>query len=375
MQRLPQLPRNNWQERVEELGMLYHTINGEPYWDESACYRFTSAEIDMLDDTTAELHEMCIAAAESIIRDNRFSELKIPSEWVPYIVSSWDNDEPSVYGRFDLCYDGVNPPKLLEYNADTPTALLEASVVQWFWLKDVQPGADQFNSIHEKLIAFWEGGAIGTDQLVHFSCVRDHAEDLGNVEYLRDTAIQGGVATRPLYVEDIGWTAENSCFVDNYNERITTLFKLYPWEWLVSEEFGPHLKDTQMRLLEPAWKMLLSNKALLPILWQLNEGHPNLLEATFDEGVLRNNYVRKPLFSREGANIKLCRGGRITESTGDYGEEGYIFQRYAPLPQFDGNYPVIGSWIIAGEPAGIGIREDKSEITTDRSRFVPHFFS
>lgn len=355
--------------------MQYHTINGEVYWDESACYRFTTAEIDMLDDTTAELQEICIAAADHVIRNNRFAELRIPPEWVPIIVRSWEDDEPSVYGRFDLCYDGVNPPKLLEYNADTPTALLEASVVQWFWLKDIHPEADQFNSIHEKLIAFWQSGAIGTDQLVHFSCVRDHPEDLGNTEYLRDTAIQGMVATRPIYIDEIGWASDSRCFVDNYNELISTLFKLYPWEWLIREEFGPYLREARIRLLEPAWKMLLSNKGILPILWQLNQGHPNLLEATFAEGVLRNNYVRKPFFSREGANIKLCRDGRITESDGVYGEEGYIFQRYAPLPQFDGNYPVIGSWVIAGDPAGIGIREDRSEITTDRSRFIPHYFS
>jgi glutathionylspermidine synthase len=36
-----------------------------------------------------------------------------------------------LYGRFDLAYRGDGPPKLLEYNADTPTALFEAAVVQW----------------------------------------------------------------------------------------------------------------------------------------------------------------------------------------------------------------------------------------------------
>jgi glutathionylspermidine synthase len=40
-----------------------------------------------------------------------------------------------------------------------------------------------------------------------------------------------------------------------------------------------------------------------------------------------------------------------------------------------GNYPVIGSWVIYGESAGIGIREDRQEVTTNSSRFVPHLFS
>jgi glutathionylspermidine synthase len=59
---------------------------------------------------------------------------------------------------------------------------------------------------------------------------------------------------------------------------------------------------------------------------------------------------------------------------GTYGEEGYVYQALAPLPSFAGAHPVIGSWVIAGEPAGIGIRESEGLITTDRSRFIPHFF-
>lgn len=72
------------------------------------------------------------------------------------IVWSWNEEPPAIYGRFDLAYDGIHPPKLLEYNADTPTALLEASVVQWYWLQDVFPKDDQFNSIHEHLVAKWK---------------------------------------------------------------------------------------------------------------------------------------------------------------------------------------------------------------------------
>ena len=46
----------------------------------------------------------------------------------------------------------------------------------------------------------------------------------------------------------------------------------------------------------------------------------------------------------------------------------------APLPDFDGHHPVIGSWVIANQAAGIGIREDTSPITGNNSRFVPHYF-
>ena len=156
MKRLPITPRSDWRQRVESVGMLYHTIDDELYWDESACYCFSRSEIDTIDLATAELHSLCLTAVEEVIRRNLFSRLRIPEEFATLVTSSWEMDEPSIYGRFDLSWDGSGAPKLLEYNADTPTSLLEASVVQWFWLRDTQPRADQFNSIHEKLIAFWQ---------------------------------------------------------------------------------------------------------------------------------------------------------------------------------------------------------------------------
>ncbi len=374
MRRIRMEPRADWRKRVESVGMLYHTMDGETYWDESACYEFTAGEVDTLDLATAELHSLCLQAVEEVIRRDLFGRLCIPEWFVPRVISSWEMDEPSVYGRFDLAWDGSGPPKLLEYNADTPTALLEASVVQWYWLQDTRPEADQFNSIHERLIAFWKGWPYLERDPVHFACASESVEDLGNNEYLRDTAVQGGFATRRLFVEEIGWDHALRQFVDLEEQPIRTLFKLYPWEWMVHEEFGRHLAVAPIRIMEPAWKMVLSTKGILPILWELFDGHPNLLEATFDDRPLVGEYVRKPLFSREGSNVEIFREGGVVRTAGSYGEEGYIFQRYTPLPVFDGNYPVIGSWIIDGEPAGIGIREDRTEITTNGSRFVPHYF-
>lgn len=132
MQRIAVEPRHDWQERVESVGMLYHTIDGAPYWDESACYRFTRSEIDTLDMATAELHSLCLQAVEEVIRRDLFSRLCIPKPFAAKIIDSWEADEPTLYGRFDLAWDGSGAPKMFEYNADTPTSLLEASVVQWF---------------------------------------------------------------------------------------------------------------------------------------------------------------------------------------------------------------------------------------------------
>lgn len=364
-------PRADWPAKVEQVGLTYHSHPHGPYWDESACYELGADEIAALEAAANTLHGLCIQAAESVIQHGWWDRLGIPAAAVPVILQSWERDDFSVYGRFDFAFDSASPPKLLEYNADTPTALLEAAVAQWFWLRDTRPASDQFNSIHERLIAAWQrwGG-----KALHFSAIKDHPEDEQTVLYLRDTAEQAGVATQFVHVEDIGWNGGG--FVDLAGATMEQCFKLYPWEWLWHEEFGPHLTHERTRFIEPTWKMLLSNKGLLPILWELFPGHPNLLPAYEAPEPLGRNFVKKPKLSREGANVTLVREGSVAEEAdGDYGAEGFVYQALAPLPEFAGNHPVFGVWVVDHAAAGLGIREDTRCITGNLSRFVPHFFN
>jgi glutathionylspermidine synthase len=372
MQRHSCQPRDQWQQRVESIGLTYHSHETGPYWDESACYQLTADEVEALERAANTLHHLCIDAAEAVIQRGWWARLGIPEIAVPVILQSWERDDFSLYGRFDLAFDGSSEPKLLEYNADTPTALVEASVAQWFWLQDTQPQADQFNSLHERLIAAWKRWA-GTD--VWFSSIKQNAEDEQTVLYLRDTCQQAGVRTHSVHIEDIGWDTAAKRFVDLDNRPIERCFKLYPWEWLWHEDFGSHLAESTVHWIEPAWKMLLSNKGLLPILWELFPGHPNLLPAFDRPEPLSGNFVRKPKLSREGANVTWVERGNVLEATaGDYGEGGCIFQAPARLPDFSGNYPVFGVWVVDHEAAGLGIREDRRRITGNLSRFVPHLF-
>ncbi|HEX9835996.1 MAG TPA: glutathionylspermidine synthase family protein [Alphaproteobacteria bacterium] len=375
MQRVATEPRPDWREHVErDLGFAFHTIDGAPYWDETACYRFTAAEVDALEDAAAELEQMALALVDRVVAAGapEYARLRIPEAAWGAIERSWKSAEKNLYGRFDLSYDGNGPPKLLEYNADTPTALFEAAVVQWDWLEALWPGRDQFNSLHERLIEAWKNFGIGRRR-VHFAAVKNHAEDEGTVEYLRDTATQAGLQTARVAVEDIGWDGRH--FLDLDGRPIEVLFKLYPWEWIVGEAFGEHLLAGAAQVIEPAWKMVLSNKAALALLWEMAPDHPNLLPAALEPNLLEGTLVRKPIFGREGANVQVIERDRVVAETGGaYGAEGFVYQAHAGLPAFDGNYPVIGAWVVASQPAGIGIREDSTAITRDTSRFVPHYF-
>ncbi len=381
MRRVASQKRPDFAKRAAEIGFEFAEIDGETYWDESAHYAFTLREIeDDIEAPTHELGALCRDLVGKAVREEAvLRKLAIPQHAWDLIAESWKRGDKSLYGRFDFCYGGAGPAKLLEYNADTPTSLFESAIVQWQWLRDLvdrgamPDDADQFNSLHEKLIARWKDLAPGA--FLHLACMQDSVEDSGTIAYLADCAIQAGLDTMQIGMGDIGFLMDR--FADREDRAIETLFKLYPWEWMFSDEFGKSPAMKMTRFFEPPWKAILSNKGFLALLWEAAPNHPNLLPTFFESDhrvdALGERYARKPLLSREGANVTLYEGAHILARTsGDYGAEGYVRQALCPLPDFDGFRPVIGSWLVGDEPAGLGIREDRSAITSNRSRFVPH---
>lgn len=404
MQRRTIEPRPGWQQTVEAQGLIYPLTRFpddtlRPYWDESAYYVFSLPEVEALEGVVEELHGMCLAAAEHIVTANRFADLGITDPRIAAAVAeAWHRraELPSVYGRFDLRYDGgTEPAKLLEYNADTPTSLVEAASPQWFWMEDRFPGADQWNSLHERLVAAWQKQAalLPPGSPLHFahSAADEIGEDLMTVAYLKETAEQAGLDTDWISMEEIGWDPLSGRFVDNRLRFIRSCFKLYPWEWLTTDRFADHVLDTldngggtgSTLWIEPAWKMLLSNKALLAVLWELYPDHPNLLPAYLDgprELAHTTGYVAKPLLGREGAGVTIHEPGTSPVARAPVvhapvvrnDETSCCYQQLAPLPTFDGNHVVLGAWVVEDESAGLGIRESAGPITDEYARFLPH---
>ncbi len=378
MDRMAVAPRPDWPARVEALGLTWHSIDGRLYWDESACYRFSPHDIKTIEQATTELYRMLIIAGDAIIDRDLLSSFNIPSSFHAAIRDAWQAEPRALnYGRFDLGYDGDGPPKLFEFNCETPTSLLEAAVVQWDWKEEVFPGFDQFNQLHDRLVERWRDIAPPAhSSMLHLAHARDPSgEDMLNVAYMADTAAAAGIATQMIVIDDIGWDAVGKRFVDLERREIDALYHLYPWEWLVREDFAPHILDSFPTTLwiEPVWKMMWNTKAILPLLWELFPGHPNLLPAS--RTPLDEDHVRKPMLSREGQNVDIMVDGRpIAATGGDYGDEGYIYQALYRLPGTGEQRPVIGSWVIDGQPAGIGIREG-GLITSDTARFVPHIIA
>src|SRR3954452_13490985 len=296
--------RLGWEAEIESQGLVYNktTVPGgdtRSYWREDVFYDFTSAEIDRLAETTDQLFAACVEAGELALSDERLLDrMRIPRDARDVIRATWEYEPPSIYGRFDLWWDGVAAPRLLEFNADTPTSLVEAAVVQWAWHLETGQGTDQWNHLDDRLVEAWRRnlsrweGHYGRRPRVHLAWTEGDrsGEDWMTVAYLADCVQRAGYEAIVVTTEEIGLDTGDARFYDSKGKRLDVVFKLYSWEWLLQDEYGPSVVADLRRpggptWIEPIWKMLWSNKGLLPLLWQRYEHDPvisrHLLPAFF----------------------------------------------------------------------------------------------
>ncbi|EQC35671.1 hypothetical protein SDRG_06953 [Saprolegnia diclina VS20] len=372
----------------------------QPYWNDEAAYTMTSTDAQALRNATYELHAMCLQAVDRIVASDALLDVfEIPFNLRQAVRDSWARRDPDLLGRFDFSWDGTGPPKLLEYNADTPTVLVETAVGQRLWQSHVLADSKQwcFNEIEDRLKAAWTK-VVPKGAHVHLAGTNATIEEIEHVAFMHRMALIAGLNADVVPISSVSVDGDGH-IVDGTKARIEHLWKLYPYEWLASESLGDDLfVDTpggNKRLLEPAWKLLLGNKALLALLWEMFPDHPNLLPATYDrDDILDNkipgNIVAKPKYGREGAGILYS--GRY-KSKAEFldaadkasmlpteGHDGVVdldmgapvYQAYHATSSFALRKIVLGSWVVHGAPAGFCVREDIGATTNDNSCFVPH---
>ncbi|MEN3162557.1 glutathionylspermidine synthase family protein [Tistrella mobilis] len=399
MRRVTHPPRPDWARRMEEeLGFVFHSPDGTVYWDETAHWAFTEDEIDRIEDAADAFHALAIRAADRAVSQNRLAELGIPGYAVAAVADSWrrfregDPLEAPVYGRLDIAWTGEGAPALLEYNAATPTSLYETAVVQWHWLEETHPEADQFNRLHEALVEAWAArGAAMAGRPIHFTA-GDVTEDMATAGYLQAIATEAGLATKLVAIGDIAFDESDRRFYDPDGTPIEALFSLYPVEWMLREDWGVPLIEAveagRLVLFEPLWKQLFS-KGILAFMYELEPDHPGLLKAGFAPGLFApgDRVVAKPLAGREGDGVEIVTLGPDGMPAADSvvrqaspgpriaGDEGWVYQAFTPLAPAPGGHAVAGVWIIGDKAVAMGLREDAGEITGVGSRFVPHLFT
>lgn len=387
--------RPDYVQQLLNIGMNYYNLPSGPkkedYYQEGICYAFSETQVDKVQDATQELHNMSVEMVSQMVKSGDYPKyFNLDEVSIPLIEQSWKRGDFSLYGRFDLVYDGKNDIKMLEYNGDTPVSILECSVAQWNYIEQCKslpdPLRTQYNLIEETLIETWQKH-FEPNTLIHFTASADFRhEDWGNMNYLMHTAVLAGMRVKDIVMEKVGLT-ETGVFVDEENIVMDFAFKLYPWEWMTKEAFGKNIINSSTRFMEPAWKMLLSNKAMLVKLWEMFPNHPNLLESYSQDKIQLlsdGKWCKKAIHGREGANIYQVQrenGKTISDElaqgsnyVADYVQWGYMYQKWHNLPVHEGYRPILGSWVIGDKACGMSVREDRNLVTGDDAFFASHYF-
>jgi len=375
-------------EYLESIGFYWHTDKDMSDYIDNRVISISPEIAQNYANAVNELYDMFVEAAQYVIDNNLFHELDIPFNLVDIIKESWENDVHwHLYGRFDLSGGITKPIKLIEFNADTPTALFESAIIQWALLKanGIDEGM-QFNFIYEairdnfKRLATLDENIDNFDELyegwkILFSSVKGNLEEENTTRLLQNIAREAGWNTEFAYIDEVEFS-DDGVFYEG--EKYEFFFKLIPWEAIAIEE--PELaeimtsivKNKQAIFLNPAYTLLFQSKGIMKILWDLYPNHPLLLETSF-EPLKNKKQVIKPTLAREGANIEIIdeAGKIIAKEEGEYNNFKKVYQEFVEFEKDEaGNFYQAGVFF-AYEACGLGYRKGNL-ILNNMSKFVGH---
>jgi glutathionylspermidine synthase len=428
--------RPRWRQHIQDNAYQADVLSdlGQQYWVEALpqpfAIQFTPTEETVIAEATEALWAMCVEFLDWFFDpkddaeiNNRLALLKIRPEYWQALKNSWHRTDPvedlTLATRFDLVVTEDGRIKLIEINGETPLLGAE-TVYQWNWLVDYQrnhsqsayplpQNASQFNEYWERTAGQWRRireeynlQKTGISFLVDEQLEEDAEMAMQLIQILHDE-VDANIYTQLVYLrglkDDRGQEIqrglgldEEGYFIDQVNERIPILWKIYDWSDLqndmanagCSDAFAKQLAIGEMKVIEPLWKQILSNKGAIALMWQQfqdSDYAQYLLPTYFDHDLspeatqlLLNLHVKKPLLGMEGmgTSIELGGGSLETREMLGYGAEGFILQEYIELPQAFDYYYVVGSWVIDDTAAGIILRGDRQRITGRHCLIIPH---
>ncbi|WP_297443916.1 glutathionylspermidine synthase family protein [Sulfurimonas sp.] len=375
---------------LDEIGFSWHTDSDGSKYISDELVTITPQEAEAYYEAANTLYDMYVEAAEYVIKNNLFFDLGIPFNLIETIKKSWENDVHwHIYSRFDLA-GGIDAQeiKLIEFNADTPTALFETALLQWAILKSNDMDEEsQFNNVYEaisnnfkRLITLFDDtdtfDANYDGWKILFSSVEGNDEEESTVRLLQQMATDAGFVTSFEFLHNVHFD-ENGIY-DSEGNQYEYWFKLYPWEDIAIEE--PELATTLTNIIEnqkaiilnPAYTLLFQSKGMMAILSKLFPDSPYLLQTSFEplQGVKQ---VEKPVFGREGANTKIIEADGTTSlaTAGPYDNYKKVYQEFVEFPKDAKGAKYQAGVFFAYEACGLSFRKG-GDILDNMSKFVGH---
>lgn len=377
--------------RPEIVKPASQTIMNELGYTWDSCFNklvpLTTAEVDEMYHTTESMYAMYVTAAEYAMNHNLWKEFGITNpKLIEVIKKEWNADKfRHIWGRFDFAGGTSGKPlKLIEFNADTATAIVETSVLQYAVLKTNGLADDcQFNDVYDSMIDAFKQMDDDTDEVISAVAFSINTEeDNRTIEYIAECASVAGIDIEVKSVESLYFDRELGVFSSDDGVTITkpynTIVKLVPWEMMLEGE--PEMTDIILDLIladklvviNPAYTLLFQSKYMLKLLYDLFKEHSAILEC--DTKPLSGKYVSKPIFGREGANVTIIdNNSEVAKEDGDYAGQPMIYQRYVEFDtDVDGKTYQLGSFM-CNESCGVAFRVSDTPIIVNTSEFVGHY--
>jgi glutathionylspermidine amidase/synthetase len=398
--RASKTPKKAWINLANEDEHAYVAMNGQKLHSQEAyentyCVMSQTAKQEVVR-ATNELHALFLHATDYVLQNEYLLEhFNIPNVLWPRIKQSWNNRRNQmITGRFDFSLS-ARGLKLYEYNADSASCHMECGKIQGLWgdYKNCDDGADAGSPLFFDLVDAWKENHV--DGLVHIMLDDDDEENY-HALYMQSTMKKAGIESKLVYgTQQLSWS-KDGYVVDVDGLAIKWVWKTWAWETALEQlrdelnnnEYAtedipknkkPQLMDVflhpETMVIEPLWTVVTSNKAMLPILWQMFPNHPYLLNAQFEltPDLQKEGYVSKPIAGRCGLNIILFdkQDKTLSETQGQFSQQDSIFQSLYPLPKFNGLNVQLCTFTAGGYYAGACIRTDASMIITNKSDLLP----
>jgi glutathionylspermidine synthase len=363
-------------------------------WDNcfTEVVNMTEGEIDELYSATNSLYSFYQSAGELVIKNNLFDQFGITNpKIIKVIKKEWEDEKfRHIWGRFDFAGGTSNLPiKLIEFNADTATAIVETAVLQHAVTITNEMDTDYlFNDVYESLIESFKQLQQNWNLPEEISIAAfslDTEEDNRTIDFLVECALSAGLSAEVVNIESLMFD-KDGCFRQNMGGGViktyNVILKLVPWEMLLEHEpeFTDILCDLiladKLVVLNPTYTLIFQSKYMLKFLSELYPESPYILKCS--DAPLKGKHVSKPIFGREGANVKIVDvdnkySKMVYEEDGDYGNQPMIYQEFA---EFDkdakGNIYQVGSFM-CDDACGIAYRRSSTPVIVNTSEFVGHY--
>ncbi|WP_368868638.1 bifunctional glutathionylspermidine amidase/synthase [Proteus penneri] len=344
-----------------------------------------------------EMHLMYLHATEKVLKDDNLLRLfDIPEVLWPRIRLSWQNRRHQmITGRLDFCMDerGV---KVYEYNADSASCHTEAGLIieKWAQKGGIKEGFNPGERLLDALADAWKH--CDAKPFVHILQDDDSEEDY-HALFMQQSLTQAGYHSKILRgLDELHWNSRGQ-LIDADKRIVECVWKTWAWETALEQlreeseqqalipirtghpEGEVRLVDVLLRpeitVFEPLWTLIPSNKAILPILWQLFPDNPYLLDTDFTvtPRLEQSGYAIKPIAGRCGSNIGLVdhKENVLDETYGQFDHQENIYQELWCLPKVANRYIQVCTFTVGGHYGGCCLRSDPTLVIKKESDIEP----